>query len=697
MGFSRNSTDTLPVYKKRLAMALWFISILAIWLLVWFAPWQAILCDLPWLKLGMTLAIFMIPGISLYGLLADRNSIWVNRITFGFVISHLLIALAGTMGRIFHVSFDLIRNLMMVLGIVLLLFTLYPTLSRGLSLRMGMTTLKEFASLWPLGLVTILVILIVIQREFSDDDLSYLAFLTNTQYSAHLSFSDIFFGLTQPVTSRFWLMSAPFAQALLADLSKIPGLLILSGYYEPFLIIIAILCWYGLARTMRLSHQAASVSVVLQILFLLLLSEYLHPGAPFFHQLSADKATATFILVPIFIQSEIVALREPTRNNLVLFLLCGISLTFMHPIALAYAVFIGGLMMVFDTDRDNFRTRLIPLVVILAALLPQIILRFIGTRVEENVPYGLDVILSQNGIENMITLWRGTQFYGFNPHILEMTFPYSSRFPFLEPVLKWAWLVVPTGALIFAIQKRKQSEIARYILSAFVLCALAGIPLTGWIFGYFLSAWALERAVWLFPFGPSAVFLLLSIREETGFGRHIGNWIKELETKVNVSSLPLVFSTLFTSFMLLLFIREHRLPDLQKFETNIRRFSDIAQVGRYLDRQIPQQAFVMGSDALNDFIPGISSKAKVITFRTSDFFSMSLFPVDEIKQRISDRQTIFSETTSPEVKLDLLKKYDVQFIVLQRADRDLFADLLASYPSQTKMEKVGRFFVIEIH
>jgi len=157
-----------------------------------------------------------------------------------------------------------------------------------------------------------------------------------------------------------------------------------------------------------------------------------------------------------------------------------------------------------------------------------------------------------------------------------------------------------------------------------------------------------------------------------------------------------MFATVFTAIMLLLFMREQGLPDSQKFESSTRRFADIARVGQYLDRHIPEQAFVMGSEVLNDLLPGVSSKAKLITFRTSDYFNMSLFPVGEIEQRISDRKTIFSETASPDVKLDLLRKYNVRFIVLTGPDRDLFADLIARYPSLLKMDKVNRYFVVEI-
>src|SRR3972149_4826834 len=101
------------------------------------------------------------------------------------------------------------------------------------------------------------------------------------------------------------------------------------------------LCWYGLDRTLHLSHQAASVSVILQVLFLLLLSQYLHPGASFFNQLSVDKATATFILAPVFIQSVIRLCEKQTRNNIILCLSTGLGLTLMHPIALVYSVAIN--------------------------------------------------------------------------------------------------------------------------------------------------------------------------------------------------------------------------------------------------------------------------------------------------------------------------------------------------------------------
>ncbi|MFT3891326.1 MAG: hypothetical protein QM730_06805 [Anaerolineales bacterium] len=84
-----------------------------------------------------------------------------------------------------------------------------------------------------------------------------------------------------------------------------------------------------------------------------------------------------------------------------------------------------------------------------------------------------------------------------------------------------------------------------------------------------------------------------------------------------------------------------------------------------MDRHIPEQAFVMGSDVLNDLLPGVSSKAKLITFRTSDYFNMALFPVEEIEQRIADRKTLFSKTASPDVKMNLLRSMMSSLLLLR--------------------------------
>jgi hypothetical protein len=431
-------------------------------------------------------------------------------------------------------------------------------------------------------------------------------------------------------------------------------------------------------------------------LFLLLLSQYLHPGAPFFNQLSVDKATATFILAPAFIQSVIWLLRKPAKNNIVLCLSTGLSLTIMHPIALAYSVFIGGLIIILNINRSNFRTGLIAMMILLAILLPQVALRFVDTEAEGDIIYDVEGIRSQQGFNNMISLWDNTPFYGFNPAILAMTIPYEPRIPFPEPILKWVWLLIPICAMIFSTQQLRQNYLAQYIFAGFLLCTLAFLPLTGWILGYFLSPWMLERATWLFPYGLSAVFFLLTIRDKTVLGRYMNALMLKLEMKTTLSEWPLITITVFSSALILLFMREQGLPDLALFESKSQRYQDLARAGQFLDHQIPRQAVVIGADDLNDLIPGISWKAKIITFRTSSPSNLPFYALDIINERIVDKQMILSRGATPEVRLNLLRKYNVRFLLLRRSDYSLFKNLVSTYPSLFELTEIGRYVILMI-
>ena len=480
-------------------------------------------------------------------------------------------------------------------------------------------------------------------------------------------------------------MSAPFAQALLSDISKVPGILLLSGYYEPFLVIVAVFSWYELARTLTLSPRAASASSILQLVFLLLLSEYLHPGAPFFKQLSADKATAAFIIAPVFFQGLIRYLKRSTRGNLVIFLLAGFSLTFMHPVILAYSVFIAGVFILFNWKNAGMAQKIPAILILVAILLPQAALRFANVPSQVEIPFTTQDILDQSGIENMVTRWGDTQYYGFNPAILDMKIPFQENVPIPIPIMARGWLVFPILAAIFALGQAGKNTSAQFLLACFLLGILAWFPFSGWIIGYFLSAYMLERAVWLFPFGLSVIYTITFITD------HI-NSKKPFKTFPRVSISPnwlLMAVTTFAIGIFSLYIHENDLPDFEKFIAKSQRYQDLAAAGQELDRQISDHAFVAGSPQLNDLIPGVSSKSKLITFRISQASHMQYFSNAQREERISDTNKIFSKSLSPEEKMLLIEKYDIRFLFLQSFDLRLFEDLIASYRDRVDVTDIG--------
>jgi len=664
------------------------------WLFFWFWPWQSFLPPTHWLQLGIGLILFTIPGICVYGLLIDRPAITLSHITSGFVISHLIFALLGTLGRFTHLSFEVIKLLMVFTGLILLMIYTPLLLQKGTKTSIWHLNINKALPLASTLFVAVAACLVVSQRVIADDDLSYLAFVMNWQNSIHLDFNEIIFGVSEMAHSRFWLISAPFAQALLADISKTPGILLLGGYYEPFLVILAVLCWYELACTLKFSPQAAAASTILQLVFLLLLSEYLHPGASFYRQLSADKAIATFIIAPVFFQSLFRVLKHPTKPNLFIFFLIGLSLTLMHPVTLAYSIFIGGIIILFNRKNINDLEKVITITILLAILLPQIALRFSNTYLQGDIPYTSQEVFNQRGIESIISRWGDTQFYGFNPNILDMKIPYEKNIPIPRQIMARGWLLLPILSAIFALKHRGKDPAAQFILACFLLGMLAGLPFTGWIIGYFISAYMLERALWLFPFGLSAIYTFSMLRDHTA-SKLAAN--KPASQKfIASSSWYLLSFTIVATFVFSLYLQENNLPDFEKFISKSQRYQGLSLAGKELDNRISDRAYVIGSPSLNDLIPGISWKSKLITFRITDPLNMSYYSDQERIERISDTQKLFNKSTSAEDKLSLLKKYDVQFLFLQRDDIRFFNDLITKYPDRIKPFEVGGVILVEI-
>jgi len=162
------------------------------------------------------------------------------------------------------------------------------------------------------------------------------------------------------------------------------------------------------------------------------------------------------------------------------------------------------------------------------------------------------------------------------------------------------------------------------------------------------------------------------------------------------SNWALTILTVTTIGLFALYMRENKLPDIEMFNKKAQRYQDLAIAGQALDDQIIDQAFVMGSPNLNDLIPGISAKSKLITFRISNPSNMFYFTSTERDERITDTETIFSKSTSPEDKLSLLEKYHIQFLFLQRADIRLFNNLIEKYPEKIKASEVGGVIIVEI-
>ncbi len=161
--------------------------------------------------------------------------------------------------------------------------------------------------------------------------------------------------------------------------------------------------------------------------------------------------------------------------------------------------------------------------------------------------------------------------------------------------------------------------------------------------------------------------------------------------------MPLLTIAFLTLGLFLLYMRENNLPDFEKFSAKSQRNRGLADAGQELNRLISDEAYVVGSEQLNDLIPGVSPKSKLITFRISQPSNMPYFSNAEREERISDTNTLFLKVPSPEDKMSLLEKYDVRFLLLQSFDLRLFEDLIAAYPDKVKKIEVGGVVILQVN
>jgi hypothetical protein len=670
-----------------------YLSPILAWSFLCLAPWQAWLGGNLWIRLGIALFVLVVPGGLLYLLLA-REQHFADFFLFGLVLSHLMLALLGTAARSFHFSFETIRSGFLLLGLVLLIPFLRMRWLEANGLALHGVKWRRVA-VWSMLLVLMVsVSLMTIGRVLSDDDLTYLAFVTKFQRMPALDFRDVFFGAEQLTMTRMWLVSSPFSQAFLADMSGMHAIFLFAGYYEPFLAIAACLALYRLARGLGVSSPTAVFSVAAQFVVLALLSEYLQPGAPFFRQLGTDKASAAFIFVPVFILSLSKYLSRPGRRPAILCLLTGLSLSLMHPVIGSFGVIIAIGMALFSITKDNARSHMLIALLCFLILSPYVVIRFFPTASQTEIPYEAPTASNSEGIESMIMMWGEGPFYGLNPAAWRLPVPDWGGASWLGNLLALGWIIVPVSGAILSAKHLRTSLLSQYIFSSLLLCLAAAFPLTGWLIGRIFSVWMLERTTWLYPFGLSLAYLL---PVEVGRGAVLKY---SPSGKRMLSSSPGLLAGCLSGLCLIsLFaiMRAQDMPDIGRLQQRTARYRQLAAIGDRLDHTLAFPGVVVASDDLNDLLPGLSWKAKALTFRPSDQYYPYFYTAEERSKMLIDRHAIFNQETTVEDRRTLIDNYDVKAMVATSEEYDIFKPLVKVFPEEFESTHVGRYYVITRH
>src|SRR5258706_1102239 len=679
------------LYKNR------FASLILIWLFLYFSLWTIWLESMPWIRLGISIIIFSTPGIITSLILAGKRLSLLSHFISGLAFSVFFVGSLGLLGRIFHLPFSYIKPVFALVGLVAFFVLIrHSRFEHQLYKpnRYSVAILVIFLALAVLSVITSL------SNTFGGDDFSYLAYLTNWQHAQPLNFQEVIFGSGGLDAVRFWSAMFPMNLAFLAEISNLHGLLLLGLYLEPFLVVLSLLSFYNLFEDLLPSGYLPIAALLLHFTFLFMLHGSRQPGSTFFYRMSEDKAFAAFVLTPVFFLAIRYFLETITFRSTLFVLFSGLSLALTHPIILAYSITIAAFYACFLTffiHRDYKKLGVV-LVLLVVTILPSASLRFVGVPWVSKYVFGLESALHQPGAFDLesaddtadaitiISYIENTPFYGFNLERVEIQIPaeeINKENPW-QKFFSWSYVWILGLSFFWSLFNIKKNNVAAFVGATSLLVLFGAIPYTGWLLGYLVSARMLWRVPWMLSAGLAGVILVNELLEFV-FRRSQPSLKHRFSAEVVTLSLVFLISfVLISSFSVTYYANQWaRLTTLDDRKSKLQTFVDL---GNDLENKLKTVSIFVAPREFSDYLPGISSKSKVVFFRTVFFTPHSVDP--------EKLNLIFSQDISISLKqrMNILTKYHVDYILV----KDHFLkDYYASYPEFFHVQEFSNFWILE--
>lgn len=657
-----------------------FLLLAFAWIIIWVIPWADWLV-FKWLRLGVGVILFLVPGVVFSLLLAGDQFDLPFHLLVGFVISVFYVEVLGLIGRIFGLPFDYIKPIFVFTGIVEILL-LQKFKAHQLRFQSAGFSITHVFIL--IALITF-SILLNLQSRFFGDDFSYLAELTNTQQSSSLGFNDNIFGSDRLQPIRFWLAMFSVALAFISEISSLHGLWLLGHYLEPWLVVGSVLSMYYLNKHFLQSDRKAVIALIFQIVFFALLRDTQQVGNIFFNRLSEDKAFAAFVQVPILLIVMDNLRQRFNLQNIILVLSVGWGLSLTHPIILSFSLFVVVIYLLITTlliGRDYGKFLLL-MIVIVVLVLPVAPLRFIDSPTAPTT-YDLNSALEFSS-KKKIAFLEGTPFYGFNPERIQIR-PDVDRTSLLATFLSWTYLWIVLLAFVWSIVNLRKKAIAPFMTATSLLVLVTLLPFTGWIVGKFVTARMLWRTPWLLPIG---MFGLVLLEEAASF------LAKKLPArfKINVGGMLiniLLLSGIAIAGYFTYGVYGSRWKAYEARDEYKKNLAELVQVGKFLESNIDQPSIFIANQKTMPYLPGLSSKADVVFFRTANF-TKAIIPEPISQEEIA---IILSSKSSATIerRVEILRQYNIQYIFHQSG---ALKNFYFGYPDNFSVHQVGEYWLIE--
>jgi len=579
------------------------------WASCWLWPWQDLPGIGPWLRTGLAVGLVIAPGAVLARLVSrDAFDSWAAALPVGLTLSMLIVGAIGAVASFVHASF----------GSSVFAFVLLGTIVVFLGARAGRppAPTEREGRPWSARVVTLVgwaVVLWGARLGFdpgltTGDELTHIARTRQLHGAAALGVEEHLLAGGEALPPRFWLAFWPLAKAFVAELSALDPLELQALWLEPFLVALALLAVFSLARSLGLSEALAWLAVAGQLACWSTMTDLRDVGFVALTRSTEDKVVGALVFAPVFFGASFSAAARGGARRWVHMALCGASLTFTHGPILGMAVVVVVLLAAIESVR---RRRWSPLVATLAIamllVLPQLALRTVDHPMNAWVAARASAV-PQAEFDARLDASADGRFYGIGSDIW----------------LQWPSVLLALAALLA--WKSPRSAARRFVFAYVLLLAVAIVPYTAWILGRVLTPTQLWRIAWMAPFGVALAGLIGALPErwrraaERGSLRWASGWAGAAVGGLAGASVV----------WCLVGPNVERLPGLDPaadWSTGIRAwaippqagelpdYADLARIGRRIDELAAGPVVVGGDSAVNDLLPTVSRQCRLVVFR----------------------------------------------------------------------------------
>jgi len=666
------------------------VTLLGAAALIVLGPLRAALEGYPLLLFASALLLFMTPGVLLTHWIVGERLGGPALVPVGFVLSTALFGMLGVPVLMLHLS---LGAYMWTGGVIIAGFLITAS---ARTLRGGAATEENHGAagsatsrwLWAPFLLSGGVLAFASRAKVpgvNEDIWIYLAYVREYLSTENLALYEPYFG-NQTDLSRAQINGWLLIQAALSRASGIDSIELVLEYLAPTLVVIALLCFYVLARSLFKSEAAALFAGCLYALFFLvnLDQTFYSFGGEFVGRIAEDKFTVRFLFLPISLAFALFFIEEKRWRYLSLFGFMCWAVMAVHPVGLAIiGVSVGGFGVVYvalNVRRREAWERagglagvllgviLLPALMVFAATGESLTATLSDADINSNDPDVLaNMVLVRPKWKHVYELEGGS--YIMHPWVV------------LDPVVLGALLLgVP-----FLVRRLKGSLAAQLLLGTLLLSVFVCYvpPVATFVGDHVILPGQLWRLAWPIPLaavlvvgwmGWEAVGQVAMLPGSRGPGRILAR-----------------FAPLALVFVVAMIIAPTTLAKVEDMHrTSKVETSD--PIFHWMRDNISEPSVVLAPDTVNTRIPAYATQVNVVSMRGGAILKR-LSALErrapgriEVPQRTLDLRRFYRDST-PEEKAEILHRYEVDYVMLRA--RSPLMDYLEGRPGFTVVETPG--------